>query len=123
MRLTLALFACLLVAPAMAQQPPRPAPQAAPQGAPEFPDWSGREHCERQMRVMAMESAALLNACLDQEDRSMRQLRQTWQTTPAGPLRHCVRMMETARMRSYMMLNACVEQERNALQDLERRPR
>lgn len=75
------------------------------------------------MRVMAMESAFFLQACVDQEDRSLRQLRQTWQTTPAGPLRHCARMMETARMRSYFALNACVEQERNALQDLERRPR
>lgn len=120
MRLRLALAATLLTMPALAQSARQPPAQ---QAAPALPEWDGREYCERSMRTLAVESAFMLRACLDQEDRSLNMVRETWALMPAASLRGCVRNMETLRMTSYFMLNACVEQERGALRDLERRPR
>jgi hypothetical protein len=117
MRFLLVLI--LLATPAFGQNA---RPPAAPSTLPELPDWDGREHCERTMRMLLNESALLLNACVQQEDRARNMLRATWPTMPAGSLRSCVSNLEAARMRSYFMLHSCVEQERNAIRDLERRP-
>lgn len=120
MRVALALMACLLVTPALAQPTRQPAPQQTP---PTLPEWDRRDYCERSMRTMAVESAFMLRACLDQEERAFNMVRESWAAMPAASLRGCVRNMETLRANSYFLLNACVEQERGALRDLERRPR
>ena len=98
------------------------APAMAQQDGPAVPDWDGRAHCEHQQRILAMESAAMLSACLRQEDRAQAQLRQGWDTVAAGSRRHCIQQQRVLNMTSYAMLNACIEMERRALQEMERRP-
>lgn len=105
------MVAGLLAAPAMAQR-----------DGPAMPDWDSRAHCEQQQRILAMESAAMLNGCLRQEDRAQAQLRQGWEAVPAPSRRHCIQQQRILNMASYSMLNGCIEMERRALQEMERRP-
>jgi hypothetical protein len=97
-------------------------PAGAQQAAPAMPDWDARGHCDQQQRVLAMESAAVLNACLRMEDRAQDQLRRAWDTVPAASRRHCIQQQRVLNMTSYSTLNACIEMERRALQEIERRP-
>jgi hypothetical protein len=96
-------------------------PPAQAQTSPPLPNWDAIAHCERQNRIMATESAFLLNACLQQEDRALGILRQSWDAVPAGSRRTCLHQQEVMRMATYFLLNACVELERGALRDIERR--
>lgn len=97
-------------------------PPALAQTSPPLPSWDAMAHCERQNRIMASESAFLLNACLQQEDRALGMLRQSWDAVPAGSRRTCLHQQEVMRMATYFLLNACVEMERGAVRELERRP-
>lgn len=118
MRLAATLLSVTLLAmPAVAQQ----RRDAAPQAAPAFPEWDIRAHCERQQRVLAMESASLLLACIRQEEGAVRTLRQDWEDAPAPVRRHCIRQQQVLSMTSYSLLNACFNQEANALRELQRR--
>jgi hypothetical protein len=89
---------------------------------PAMPNWDPRAYCERSQRMIAMESATMLRACIDQEERAEAMLKRTWDVTPAPARRHCVRQQEMARFTSYTMLNACIEMERTSIEDLQRRP-
>lgn len=111
-----ALMMLMLVLPAEAQQR-----QAAAQAAPAFPEWNIRTHCERQQRVLNMESASLLLACIRQEEGAADAVRQDWAEAPAAVRRHCLRQQQVLRISSYALLNACFDQEAAALRELERR--
>lgn len=119
MRLCLALFACLIVSPALAQQSRQPPAQQAP---PALPDWDKQAHCERQNRIMAIESAFMLNACLRQEDTAQNFLTRAWEAATPAAKRTCLHQQQVMRMTSYFMLNACIEQEAGAAREIERRP-
>ncbi len=88
---------------------------------PALPDWDMRAHCERQNRILQTESAVLLRACLDQEERAANGLRRDWDATPAAARRTCLRQQQVLNMTSYFMLNACVQMERDATRDIQRR--
>lgn len=117
MRLRLALFACLIALPALAQQ------SRQPPAAPALPEWDKQAHCERQNRIMATESAFMLNACLRQEDSAQALLARSWEGWTPAAKRTCLQQQQIMRMTSYFMLNACMEQEAGAGREMERRPR
>lgn len=94
---------------------------ALAQAQPALPTWDMRAHCERQNRVLATESAFMLRACLDQEERAEAMVRRGWDGLPAPIRRTCLSQQQTLRMSSYFLLNACIEQEQGATRDLERR--
>lgn len=101
-----------LVAPTALAQP----------AAPAVPAWDMRAHCEMANRVMATESAFILRACIDQEERAATLIRRDWDGLP-GPIRRtCLEQQRALRMSSYFILNACIEQEKGATRDLQRRP-
>lgn len=92
------------------------------QAAPAFPEWDARAHCDRQNRILAIESAVMLRACIDQEERAATMLRRDWESATPASRRTCLSQQEMMRMTSYNLLNACVQMERDATRDLQRRP-
>lgn len=108
-----AVLASLASAPALAQQ--------QPPAAPPFPAWDMRAHCERQQRVMNMESATMMNFCLDRQEAARDDLAPNWDGIPAQARRHCIQQQRTMTMQDYSMLAFCIEREVAALQRLQRR--
>jgi hypothetical protein len=114
---SLAFVAALLCAlPVHAQQR-----SAAPPVAPTLPGWDMMAHCEHQNRVLASESAFMLRACIQQEERAYEILLRDWNDLAAPIRRTCIQQSGVLRLTSYFMLNACVQQEVRATQDLQRR--
>jgi len=110
---TLALAAVAPATPAAAQQ--------QPPAAPPFPSWDIRAHCERQQRVMNMESATMMNVFLDRQEAARDDLAPNWDAIPAQVRRHCIQQQRTIAMQDYGMLAFCAEREVAALQRLQRR--
>lgn len=106
--------------PAAAAAPSRTHAASHP-AMPTLPGWDVMAYCEHQNRVLATESAFMLRACVQQEERAYDILRRDWNTLAAPIRRTCIQQSDVLRLTSYFMLNACVQQELRATQDLQRR--
>jgi hypothetical protein len=91
------------------------------QTEPALPTFNAREHCERQNRMMASESAVMLRMCMDNEQRAVNLLRREWDAAPPAARRTCLRQQEMLRSTSYFSLNMCLQAESTATRDLQRR--
>lgn len=109
------------VPPARSTATPARAPAAPAPVMPLLPGWDMMAHCEHSNRVLATESAFMLRACVQQEERAYEILRRDWGGL-SGPIRRtCMQQSDVMRITSYFLLNACVQQELRATQDLQRR--
>lgn len=113
MRIAFLCLALLLATPAAAQQ--------RQQALPDLPRWDMRAHCEQSNRILATESAFMLNACIRQEESAFSMISRDWPDL-SGPIRRtCLEQQRVLRMTSYFMLNACVQQELGATRELQQR--